>query len=96
MEREESLRDRRASPDHGQGYLRFATFAACFPSAVRVFLGRCAMVCFLFAAAAAFLMFLRAAFFCFAVAYQCLLKYWTSRSCFFAAARDLNVPRFLR
>ena len=38
-----------------------ATFAACLPSAVRVRLGRCAMVRFLLATAAAFLIFLRAA-----------------------------------
>jgi hypothetical protein len=30
------------------------------------------------------------------VAAQALLKYCTARSCFRAAARDENVPRFLR
>ena len=48
--------------------LRFATLAACFPSAVRVFLGRCAIVFFFLAAAAAFLMLRRAAALCFPVA----------------------------
>jgi hypothetical protein len=38
-----------------------ATAAPFFPSAVRVFFGRCAIVRFLLAAAAAFLMFRRAA-----------------------------------
>src|SRR5438270_8931832 len=42
-----------------------ATLAACLPSAVRVRLGRCAMVLFLLAAAAAFLMLRRAAEICF-------------------------------
>jgi hypothetical protein len=28
--------------------------------------------------------------------FQCLLKYCTSRSCFFAADSDLNVPKFRR
>jgi hypothetical protein len=47
---------------------RFAACAPFFPSAVRVFLDRCEIVFFFFAAVAAFLMFLRAAAFCFAVA----------------------------
>ena len=42
-----------------------ATFAPCLPSAVRVFLGRLAIVRFLRAAVAAFLMFFRAACCCF-------------------------------
>lgn len=40
------------------------TLAACLLRAVRVFLGRCAIVFFFFAAAAAFLMFLLAAALC--------------------------------
>jgi hypothetical protein len=44
------------------------TFAACFPSAVRVAFGRCTIVRAFRAAAAAFLMFFLAARFCFAVA----------------------------
>lgn len=40
----------------------FATFAACFDSAVRVFFGRCAMVLLRFAAAAAFFTLALAAF----------------------------------
>ena len=44
-----------------QRFFRFATFAACLPSAVRVRLGKCAIVRWRFAAAAAFLMFRRAA-----------------------------------
>jgi hypothetical protein len=51
--------DRRAA-----NRLRFAA-APFFPSALRVFFGRCAIVRFRLAAAAAFLMFLRAAAFCF-------------------------------
>jgi hypothetical protein len=27
--------------------------------------------------------------------HECFLKYWISRSCFWAAERDLNVPKFL-
>ncbi len=48
-------------------YLRFrlATFAPCLPSAVRVFFARCATVRLRLAARAAFLMFRRAALFCF-------------------------------
>jgi hypothetical protein len=38
-------------------------FAACFPRAVLVAFGKCAIVRFRFAALAAFLTFLRAAFF---------------------------------
>jgi len=49
---------------------RRATFAACLPSAVRVFFGRCAMVLFFFAAAVARLMFLFAAVRCFSVAME--------------------------
>jgi hypothetical protein len=45
-----------------------ATFAACLPNAVRVRFGKCAMVRFLLAAAAAFLMFLRAAARCLVLA----------------------------
>jgi hypothetical protein len=41
--------------------------AACFPSAVLVDFGKCAIVRFFFAALAAFLMFLRAAFLCFSL-----------------------------
>jgi hypothetical protein len=50
-----------------------ATLDACLPSAVRVDFGRCAMVRFLFAVAAAFLMFFLAACFCLAVAITVLL-----------------------
>jgi len=50
-----------------------ATFAACFPKAVLVDLGRCAIVRFLFAAAAAFLILRRAAAFCFADAIEIFL-----------------------
>jgi hypothetical protein len=46
----------------------FAALAPCLPSAVLVFFGNLEMVFFLVAARAAFLMFLRAAAFCFAVA----------------------------
>jgi hypothetical protein len=49
----------------GLSYFRFATFAACLPKAVRVFLGRCAIVRLRLATADAFLMFLRAEVFCF-------------------------------
>jgi hypothetical protein len=42
-----------------------ATDEAFFPSAVRTDFGKCAIVRFLFAADAAFLMFFFAAFFCF-------------------------------
>ena len=42
--------------------------AACLPSALRVDLGRCAMVRFFLAAETAFFMFLRAAAACFCVA----------------------------
>src|SRR5581483_6252527 len=45
--------------------LRFATAAACLPSALRVFFGMCAIVRFFFAAPIAFLTFLRAAARCF-------------------------------
>ena len=50
--------------------LRFcrATFAACFPSAVRTDLGKCAIVLFSFAAAAAFFIFRLAALRCFVLA----------------------------
>ena len=58
---------------HHRRRTRFATFAPCFPSAVRVFLDKCEMVFFLFAAAAAFLMFLRAAARCFVLAMMSLL-----------------------
>ena len=44
------------------------TFAACFPSAVRVFFGKCLSVCLRCAAATAFLIFRLAAVRCFAVA----------------------------
>jgi hypothetical protein len=43
-------------------------FAACCPSARRVFFGKCLRVCFRFAAWAAFLIFFRAAARCFFVA----------------------------
>ena len=46
----------------------FATFAACFPSAVRVFFGSLEIVRFLRAAFAAFLMLRPAAARCFALA----------------------------
>ena len=49
-----------------QRYLRAAA-APFFPKAVRTFFGRWAMVRFSLAAVAAFLMFLRAAVFCFSV-----------------------------
>ena len=45
-----------------------ATFAPCLPRAVRVFLGRCAIVFFRRAALAAFLMFRFAAVRCFLLA----------------------------
>jgi hypothetical protein len=45
----------------------FATFAACFPSAVLVALGKCAIVRFFLAALAALRMFLRAALRCFSL-----------------------------
>ena len=51
----------------------FATFAPCLPSAVRVARGSFEIVFFARAAFAAFLMFLRAAAFCFAVAMVSLL-----------------------
>ena len=44
---------------------RFATFAPCLPSAVRVRFGRCAIVRFFLAVLAALRMFLRAALRCF-------------------------------
>lgn len=44
---------------------RLATDEAFFPSAVRTDFGKCAIVRFLFAADAAFLMFFFAALFCF-------------------------------
>ena len=47
-----------------------ATFAACFPSAVRTDFGKWAIVRFFFAAAAAFLMFRLAAFRCFVLAIE--------------------------
>jgi hypothetical protein len=47
---------------------RLAILAPCFPSAVRVFFGSREIVFFVLAALAAFLMFLRAAAFCFVVA----------------------------
>ena len=46
---------------------RRAVLAPCLPKAVRVRLGRCAIVRFRFAVAAAFLMLRRAAVRCFAV-----------------------------
>jgi hypothetical protein len=49
------------------------TFAACLPNAIRVFFGKCAIVLFLFAAAAAFLVFRLAAARCFALAMAYLL-----------------------
>jgi hypothetical protein len=51
-------------------FFRFccATFAACFPNAVRTDFGKWAIVRFFFAAAAAFLTFRRAAFRCFVLA----------------------------
>jgi hypothetical protein len=54
--------------------LRAAAFAPSFPSAVRVFFGRREIVFFRLAALAAFLMFLRAAAFCFVVAIADLLS----------------------
>jgi hypothetical protein len=48
--------------------LFLATFAACFPNAVRTDFGKCAIVCSRLAVCAAFLIFLRAAFLCFSVA----------------------------
>ena len=55
-------------------YFFFArlTLFACLASAVRVFFGSFEIVFFRFAAAVAFLMFLRAAFFCFVVAMRLL------------------------
>jgi len=47
---------------------RFATLAACLPSAVRVFFGKREIVRFLRAAFAAFLMLRRAAALCFLLA----------------------------
>jgi hypothetical protein len=52
-------------PEGGQ---ELRTLAACLPSAVRVDFGRCAIVRFLLAARAAFLMFRFAARLCFIVA----------------------------
>jgi hypothetical protein len=46
----------------------FLDFAAFLPKAVLVLFGRLFKVCFLFAEAAAFLIFLRAAVFCFSLA----------------------------
>lgn len=70
---------------HGRGHIlnlyceRFlfflATDEACLPSAVRTDLGRCAIVRFFFAADAAFLMFFRAALFCFVEAISTLYIY---------------------
>lgn len=57
-----------------QCFLRLATLEACLPRAVRVDFGKCAIVRFLFAAAAAFLMFFLAARFRFAVAMPVLLR----------------------
>ena len=57
-----------------QCFLRLATLEACLPRAVRVDFGKCAIVRFLFAAAAAFLMFFLAARFRFAVAIPVLLR----------------------
>lgn len=51
-----------------------ATEDACLPNAVRTDFGRCEIVRFLFAAAAAFLMFFRAALFCFVDAIAFPLK----------------------
>ena len=48
----------------GQPRFSRLTLFACFPSAVRVFFGRCAIVRFRFAAPAALLMFFRAAVRC--------------------------------
>jgi hypothetical protein len=58
---------------------RRAAFAPSFPSAVRVFLGRFATVRFRFAVAAAFLIFLRAAVFCFVVAIVVVLSWRNPR-----------------
>ena len=54
-----------------------ATDEACLPSAVRTDFGKCAIVRFLFAAAAAFLMFFFAAFLCLveAIFYTPLLRF---------------------
>ncbi len=78
-----------------------ATLAACLPKAVRVDFGRWAIVRFFRAAAAAFLMFLRAADLCLSVAInkfslQCRLKNCTARSWALAFSREGNVPRLRR
>ena len=54
----------------------FATFAACFPSAVRVRFGKWAMVRLRFAAAAAFLILRRAAARCFELA---MMRDWMAQ-----------------
>lgn len=51
-----------------RAFFLFATDEACLPNAVRTDFGKYAIVRFLFAAEAAFLMFLFAAFFCLAEA----------------------------
>ena len=68
--REQSLARPQSAYNRLLSYPRFwfRTFAACFPSAVRVDFGRCAIVRFRFAARAALGIFLRAAALCFRVA----------------------------
>jgi hypothetical protein len=63
--------------------LRFATFAACFPSAVRVLFGSFDIVRLRLAAFAAFLMFRRAAALCLADAIK-------------ISPRKYNLLRFLQ
>jgi hypothetical protein len=52
----------------GYAFRDFLTFAACLPSAVRVFFGKCFNVCFRFAALIAFRIFFLAALRCFPLA----------------------------
>src|SRR5207237_9967981 len=65
--RESPARARRLNQDFFAAFARLTLFA-CLPMAVRVFFGRCAIVRFFLAAAAAFLMFLRAAARCLSLA----------------------------
>ena len=55
-------------------FREFLTFAACFPSAVRVLFGKCFRVCFRFAVLIAFLMFFLAALRCLRLAIKFLLE----------------------
>src|SRR5262245_39974642 len=55
-------------------FREFLTFAACFPSAVRVLFGKCFKLCFRFAALTAFAMFFLAALRCLRLAIKFLLE----------------------